>query len=83
MAASFFFYDLETTGVNPRDGRIMQFAGQRTDMDLKPVGEPFNILITLTPDVLPEPDAIMITGITPQDTKRDGITEAEFIKTFQ
>ncbi|MEO6513070.1 MAG: exodeoxyribonuclease I [Candidatus Saccharimonadales bacterium] len=83
MAASFFFYDLETTGISPRDGRIMQFAGQRTDMDLKPVGEPFNILVAITPDILPEPDAIMVTGITPQDTKRDGITEAEFIKIFQ
>ncbi len=61
----------------------MQFAGQRTDMDLKPVGEPFNVLIKITPDVLPEPDAIMVTGITPQETLRDGITEAEFVKLFQ
>jgi exodeoxyribonuclease-1 len=61
----------------------MQFAGQRTDIDLKPIGVPFNILIKITPDVLPEPDAIMITGITPQDTLRDGITEAEFVKIFQ
>jgi exodeoxyribonuclease-1 len=83
MAASFFFYDLETTGILPRDSRIMQFAGQRTDMDLQPIGEPFNILVKMTPDILPEPDAIMVTGITPQDTKRDGITEAEFIKIFQ
>jgi exodeoxyribonuclease I len=83
MAASFFFYDLETTGIGSRDCRIMQFAGQRTDMDLKPVGEPFNILIAMTADILPEPDAIMVTGITPQDTRRDGITEAEFIKIFQ
>jgi exodeoxyribonuclease I len=83
MAASFFFYDLETTGILPRESRIMQFAGQRTDMDLKPIGEPFNILVKITPDILPEPDAIMVTGITPQDTLRDGITEAEFIKIFQ
>jgi exodeoxyribonuclease-1 len=79
---TFFFYDLETTGISPREDRIMQFAGQRTDMDLKPVGEPINILIKITPDVLPEPDAIMVTGITPQDTLRDGITEAEFVKLF-
>lgn len=83
MAASFFFYDLETTGINPREGRIMQFAGQRTDMDLKYVGEPVNILVKLTPDILPEPDAIMVTGITPQATLADGISEAEFIKIFQ
>jgi exodeoxyribonuclease-1 len=83
MAASFFFYDLETTGINSRTGRIMQFAGQRTDMDLAPVGDPVNVLIKLTPDVLPEPDAIMVTGITPQATLQDGITEAEFIKLFE
>jgi len=82
MSASFFFYDLETSGVNPRDARVMQFAGQRTDMDLKPIGEPENILIRMTEDVLPDPDAILITGITPQQTIQEGITEAKFLKYF-
>lgn len=82
MAQSFFFYDLETSGVNPRDARIMQFAGQRTDLKLQPIGEPHNYLIKLSEDVLPEPDAIMITGITPQQTRADGMTEAEFLKIF-
>lgn len=77
-----FFYDLETSGFNPRRDRIMQFAGQRTDMDLKPIGEPLNVLITLSEDVLPSPDAILVTGITPQKTKTDGITEADFLKIF-
>lgn len=81
-ATSFFFYDLETSGISPRDGRIMQFAGQRTDMALQPVGEPVNLLIKLTPDILPEPDAILITGITPQHTLADGVTEAEFLRHF-
>jgi len=82
MTTSFFFYDLETSGISSRDARIMQFAGQRTDMNLQPVGEPVNVLIKLTPDVLPEPDAILITGITPQQTLTDGITEVEFLKRF-
>jgi exodeoxyribonuclease-1 len=82
MAGSFFFYDLETSGINPRDSRIMQFAGQRTDLELNPIGDPVNILIKLTPDVVPEPDAIMITGITPQSTIADGVTEAEFLQIF-
>lgn len=82
MTNSFFFYDLETTGVDSRKARIMQFAGQRTDLDLKPIGEPYNIHIKLTDDVLPDPDAILITGITPQKTLQDGITEAEFCKLF-
>ena len=82
MAKTFFFYDLETSGINPRDQRIMQFAGQRTDMDLKPVGDPVNVLVKLTPDIMPEPDAILITGITPQKTLEEGYTEAEFLKIF-
>jgi exodeoxyribonuclease-1 len=82
MAVSFFFYDLETSGLSPREARIMQFAGQRTDMDLQPIGEPVNELIKLTPDVLPEPDAVLLTGITPQATLADGLTEAEFLKLF-
>lgn len=51
-------------------------------MDLQPIGEPVNVLIKLTPDVLPEPDAILVTGITPQQTIADGITEAEFLRLF-
>jgi exodeoxyribonuclease-1 len=83
MATSFFFYDLETSGISPRDARIMQFAGQRTDMNLQPIGEPVNIIVKLTPDILPQPDAILLTGITPQQTIVDGVTEAEFLKIFE
>jgi exodeoxyribonuclease-1 len=82
MASNFYFYDLETSGTVARRDRVMQFAGQRTDMDLKPVGEPDNVLIKLTPEILPDPFAILITGITPQQTLSDGITEAEFLKYF-
>ncbi len=77
---TFFFYDLETTGTNPRSDRIMQFAGQRTNLDFEPIGDPVNVLIKLTDEVLPSPYAIMVTKITPQDTHRDGISEAEFAK---
>jgi exodeoxyribonuclease-1 len=82
MSASFFFYDLETSGISPREQRIMQFAGQRTNSDLEPIGEPVNILIKLTPDVVPDPEAVLLTGITPQSTQADGLTEAEFLKYF-
>ena len=82
MTETLYFYDLETSGFNPREQRIMQFAGQRTDLDLKPIGEPHNILIALSEDILPDPDAILITGITPQQTIAEGISEAEFLKIF-
>ena len=82
MAASFYFYDVETSGRIARSERIMQFAGQRTDTNFKPIGEPDNFLIKLSSDILPEPDAILTHGITPQQANADGITEAEFLKYF-
>jgi exodeoxyribonuclease-1 len=80
--SSFFFYDLETSGFGAREARIMQFAGQRTDMDLNPIDEPVNLLIKLTDDILPDVDATFITGITPQMTIADGLIEAEFLREF-
>ena len=75
---TFFFYDLETSGLNPREDRIMQFAGQRTDVNLNKLGDPVNLLIKMSDDTLPSPHAIMVTKITPQQTQQDGLTEAEF-----
>ena len=80
MAQTFFFYDLETSGLNPRQDRIMQFAGQRTDMNLEPIGESYNLLVTLNDDTLPSPDALMVTGITPQKTVEEGYSEAQFAR---
>jgi exodeoxyribonuclease-1 len=82
MDQSFFFYDLETTGFNPKEARIMQFAGQRTTLNLEKIGKPQNIFIQLTKDILPDPAAILLTGITPEFTLKNGITEAEFLKHF-
>lgn len=80
MTTTFFFYDLETSGLRPREDRIMQFAGQRTSLSLEPIGEPVNILVKLTDDALPSPGAISVTKITPQQTLQEGISEAEFCK---
>ncbi len=80
MAKTFFFYDIETSGLNPRSDRIMQFAGIRTDMDLNQIGEPVSEYVKLNDDTLPSPEAVMVTGITPQQTQDDGYNEAEFSK---
>ena len=77
---TFFFYDLETSGLKQREDRIMQFAGQRTDMSLEPIGEPVNMLVKMTDDALPSPGAISVTKITPQQTLMDGISEPEFCR---
>ena len=60
----------------------MQFAGQRTSLDLKPLGEPVNVLVKMTQDILPDPEAVLLTGITPQATLADGVSEAEFLQRF-
>ncbi len=80
MRESFYFYDLETSGLNPRGDRIMQFAGMRTDLDFQPLGEPTNLLVELPNDTLPSPSAIMVTGITPNSTRLDGVSEREFCR---
>lgn len=79
---TFYFYDLETSGFDPRFARIMQFAGQRTTADLQPIGNPHNFLIIQTPDILPSPEAVMVTGITPQHTWADGLSEPDFLDIF-
>ena len=77
MPATFYFYDLETFGSDPRRTRIAQFAGQRTDEELNPIGEPLVLYCKPADDLLPSPEATLITGITPQQALRDGVREAE------
>ena len=53
----------------------MQFAGLRTDADLNPVDDEFSTDVQLADDVLPNPEASLVTGITPQLTAERGIAE--------
>ena len=80
---TFFFYDLETSGLDPKNDRIMQFAGIRTDLDFNQIGEPVNLFVKLSDDTLPSPGAINVTGITPQMTLADGLSEPDFCKYVQ
>jgi exodeoxyribonuclease-1 len=75
---NFLFYDLETTGLKPANHRIMQFAAILTDENLKELKRA-NWLIKLNPEILPNPYAILTTGITPQSTQ-SGLTEPQFLK---
>jgi exodeoxyribonuclease-1 len=77
MAESFFFYDLETFGQDPRRTRIAQFAGQRTDAALNPVEDPVTFYVQPADDLLPSPIATLITGITPQQALAEGVPECE------
>lgn len=80
MAQSFYWYDLETSGTDPRWDRIVQFGGLRTDMDLNPIGDELCVYVRLPDDVLPHPQATLITGITPSLTRQKGISEYELLE---
>ncbi|MCU7873526.1 MAG: exodeoxyribonuclease I [Candidatus Thiodiazotropha sp. (ex Lucinoma borealis)] len=80
MAFSFYWHDYETWGADPRLDRPSQFAGVRTDADLNPMGDPLVIYCKPSDDMLPQPEACMVTGITPLIALQEGLIEAEFIK---
>ena len=73
-----FWHDYETWGVDPRRDRAVQFAGIRTNLDLEIVGDPVMFYCKPTTDFIPHPDALLVTGITPQLANREGVNEAEF-----
>ncbi|WP_159567468.1 exodeoxyribonuclease I [Budvicia diplopodorum] len=77
---TFYVHDYETFGISPSYDRPAQFAGVRTDGDFNVIGEPLVIYCKPADDYLPEPDAVMITGITPQEALQKGEIEAEFTR---
>lgn len=77
---SFYWHDYETFGADPAKDRPSQFAGIRTDGDFNVIGEPLVIYCQPQRDILPHPEACLITGITPQHALKEGVCEAEFIR---
>jgi len=78
LANSLYWYDFETTGINPAADRVIQFAGVRTDLDFNIIAEPDVFYCQITNDVLPHPEAALVTGISPQMTLQKGIIERDF-----
>ena len=77
---NFYFHDYETFGINPAFDRPAQFAGIRTDYNLNIIDEPTIVYCQPASDYLPSPEAVLITGITPQFALAKGICEAEFAR---
>lgn len=77
---TFYIHDYETFGKSPSIDRPAQFAGVRTDTDFNIIEEPLVIYSSPADDYLPEPEAVMITGITPQLARAKGVNEAEFAR---
>jgi exodeoxyribonuclease I len=80
---TFFWHDYETFGRIPRRDRPAQFAGIRTDSELNEVGDPVMVYCKPAPDSLPDPEACMLTGITPQVCLERGVPEYAFAKTIE
>ena len=60
----FIFYDLETTGLSPAFDQPLQFAAIRTDKNLVEKDR-VNIRCQLAPHILPSPQALVVTKVTP------------------
>ncbi|MFT3665051.1 exodeoxyribonuclease I [Piscinibacter sp.] len=75
---TFFWHDYETFGRVPRRDRPAQFAGVRTDADLNEIGAPLDLYCRPPLDALPEPEACLLTGITPQRCAERGVAEHAF-----
>ncbi|MCM2131625.1 exodeoxyribonuclease I [Larsenimonas rhizosphaerae] len=78
MQATFLFHDYETFGADARRDRPSQFAAIRTDEQFNVIGEPVVWYCQPADDYLPHPDACLITGLTPQKARREGMPETEF-----
>jgi exodeoxyribonuclease-1 len=78
-----YWHDYETWGEIPAVDRPSQFAGVRTDEDLNIIAEPLMIYCQPAVDVLPKPEACLITGLLPQVAQAKGLPEYEFIAAIQ
>ncbi len=80
MKKTFYWHDYETFGIDPGRDRAAQFAGIRTDDNLNIVSEPLVIFSKPANDFLPQPEACMVTGITPQLALQKGLPEYQFFQ---
>ena len=72
------WHDYETWGISPKFDKPSQFAGIRTDLDLNIIGKPEMFYCQPPQDYLPQPEACLVTGITPQKAQQQGLCEADF-----
>lgn len=78
--STLYWHDYETFGTDPMRDRPVQFAGIRTDEELNIIGDPLVLYCKPARDVLPQPEACLVTGITPQKALTAGLCEAQFIR---
>lgn len=76
---SFYWFDYETFGLSAAWDKPAQFAGQRTNLNLEPIGDPIIIYCKPPSDYLPNPHACRVTGMQPDEIDKLGMLEPEFI----
>ncbi|HEX4872598.1 MAG TPA: exodeoxyribonuclease I [Nevskiaceae bacterium] len=76
----FLWHDYETFGADPARDRPAQFAALATDGELRVLGDPQVWYCQPTAEVLPHPEAVLLTGITPQRARREGLAEPDFAR---
>ncbi|WP_348250817.1 exonuclease domain-containing protein, partial [Salmonella enterica] len=72
IQSTFLFDDLETFGTHPGLERPAQFAALRTDNDFNVIGEREEFYCKPADAYLPQPGAVLNTGITPQEAREKG-----------
>lgn len=75
---TFYWFDYETFGTDYKRERPAQFGGLRTDADLNPIGQEDLLYCQVADDYLPNPEACLLTGITPLSCMDEGECEAVF-----
>ncbi len=75
---TFLWHDYETFGADPRRDRPSQFAALRSDEELRVIEAPTVLHCRPADDLLPQPQACLITGITPQLAGEQGLPEPAF-----
>lgn len=79
IAESFLWHDYETWGIHPAFNGPAQFAAIRTDSELNEIDQPVMWYCQPPMDSLPQPEACLVTGITPQEALEKGEVEAQFM----
>ena len=75
---SILWYDLETFGGDPAADPVAQVAWCRTDLALRPLAEPTSLFCRPPWFCLPDPEACLITRITPQQCVAQGVSQHHF-----
>lgn len=72
---TYFFYDIETTGLNKCFDQVLHFAAIRTDSNLETISE-HEFEIKLNPDVIPSPGAMLVHGMD-LSSMQEGMRECD------